>query len=85
MNLLAAEESGIGQFGAAFLHAVGLAAAVKRVPRALEHDIRPLRETGDSAGPLRGAGRWLSWLAATASDNRRPSAPRWECTRMVRR
>jgi squalene monooxygenase len=66
MNLLAAEETGIGQFGAAFLHAVGLAAA-KPIPKAVEHDKLPHGETEDSAGLLRGAGRWLSWLAATAS------------------
>jgi squalene monooxygenase len=65
MSLLAAEETGICQFGTAFLHAVGLA-AVKPVPRALEHGEHPHGETEDSAGLLRGAGRWLSWLAATA-------------------
>jgi 2-polyprenyl-6-methoxyphenol hydroxylase-like FAD-dependent oxidoreductase len=66
MNLLAAEETGIGQFGAAFLHAASLA-AVRPIPRAPEYGKRPHGETEDSAGLLRGAGRWLSWLAATAS------------------
>lgn len=66
MNLLAAEETGIGQFGAAFLHAVGLA-AVKPIPTAPQAGPRPHGQTEDSAGLLRGAGRWLSWLAATAS------------------
>jgi squalene monooxygenase len=65
MNLLAAEETGIGQFGAAFLHAVGLA-AVKPIPGTHERDKQTRGETGDSAGLLRGAGQWLTWLAAAA-------------------
>jgi hypothetical protein len=65
MNLLAGEETGIGQFGAAFLHAAGLA-AVRPIPRALEYGKQPHGETEDSAGLLRGAGQWLTWLAATA-------------------
>jgi squalene monooxygenase len=65
MSLLAADETGICQFGAAFLHAVGLA-AVRPVPKAHEHDKHARGEPADSAGLLRGAGGWLSWLAATA-------------------
>jgi squalene monooxygenase len=69
MNLLAAEETGVRRFGAAFLHAAGLA-AVKPVPRAREHGKRPDGETGDpAAGLLRGAGGWVSWLAATAGHS----------------
>jgi squalene monooxygenase len=66
MNLLAAEETGICQFGAAFLHAVGLA-VVRPISRGSEHDKHAHRESTNSAGLLRGAGGWLSWLAATAS------------------
>jgi squalene monooxygenase len=73
MNLLAAEETGIGQFGAAFLHAAGLA-AVKQIPQALGHGNHPHGETEDSAGLLRGTGGWLSWLAATAGHTAQRTA-----------
>jgi hypothetical protein len=65
MSLLSADETGICQFGAAFLHAVGLA-AVRPAPKAHEHDKHERGEPADSAGLLRGAGGWLSWVAATA-------------------
>jgi len=83
MNLLAAEETGICQFGAAFLHAVGLA-VVRPIPKAPEHDFCAQTDSANSAGLLRGAGGWLSWLAATASH----TAAQRRClgaSRMVRR
>jgi 2-polyprenyl-6-methoxyphenol hydroxylase-like FAD-dependent oxidoreductase len=73
MNLLAAEETSVRQFGAAFLHAVGLA-AVTPVPRAVEHGTHPDGQTGDADGLLRGAGGWLSWLAATAGHTAQRTA-----------
>jgi squalene monooxygenase len=66
MNLLAAEETGISQFGAAFLHAVGLA-VIRPIPRAHERDKHANGESANSTGLLRGAAGWLSWLAATMS------------------
>lgn len=66
MNLLAAEETGICQFGAAFLHAVGLA-VVRPIPRAREHDTHEPSESTNSTGLLGGAGGWLSWIATSAS------------------
>ena len=83
MNLLAAEETGICQFGAAFLHAVGLA-VVRPIPKAPEPDFCAQPDSANSAGLLRGAGGWLSWLAATASH----TAAQRGClgtSRMVRR
>jgi squalene monooxygenase len=71
MNLLAAEETRISQFGAAFTHAAGMAVA-RPIPKAHQHR-HPRAESTNPAGLLRGAGGWLSWAAATV---RRTAAQR---------